>query len=85
MSLEGLTDRTSWGEAAKRVDDALDQCDISGQWSEAAKAALVDDAPLPESLTQRMEEVEQKIRAWMQLEDTSLIRRATLEVYREGS
>jgi hypothetical protein len=85
VSLEGLTDRTSWGEAAKRVDDALDQCDISGQWSEAAKAALVDDAPLPESLTQRMEEVEQKIRAWMELEDTSLIRRATLEVYREGS
>lgn len=85
VSFEGLTDRTSWGEAAKRIDQALDGCAIAGQWATAAKSALVDDTPLPESLETRIAEIEKKIKGWMELEDASSLRRSILEVYREGS
>ena len=85
VSLAGLESRTSWGEAAQKMDDALDGCNISGQWAHAAKAALVEDASLPDSLEKRIEEVQVKVSHWLELEDMEPVRQAILEVYREGS
>lgn len=85
VSLLGLESRTSWGEAAQKMDNALDGCSISGQWAHAAKSALVEDASLPDSLEKRIEEVQVKVSNWLELEDMEPVRRAILEVYREGS